>query len=82
MPGGSAAASGSTSAGAPSSPWKPGAKPGAAPAAATNPAGADADFPRAADGSYDFPRFTPQQRFAFNQLERDRVYGAYRTLQH
>lgn len=79
MPGGSAGG-GSAPAGAPSSPWKPGAKPGAAPAAATTPPAATVDdFPRAADGSYDFPRFTPQQRFRFNQLERDRVYGAYRA---
>ncbi len=55
-----------------------GSKPAAAgslPASGT-PAGTD-DFPRTPDGGYDFSTFTPQQRFRFNQLERDRVLGQY-----
>ncbi len=42
-----------------------------------NHARPDDDFPRTSEGRYDFAAFTPQQRFRFNQLERDRVFGAY-----
>jgi hypothetical protein len=44
--------------------------------ASATPAGTD-DFPKTPDGGYDFSKFTPQQRFRFNQLERDRVLGQY-----
>jgi len=41
------------------------------------PVNAITDYPRKADGNYDFSLFTQEQRLRFNQEHRDRVYGAY-----
>ena len=42
----------------------------------SGPAKEEDSYPRKTDGSYDFSRFTQEQRLQYNRSRRDRIFGS------